>query len=361
MSLFPQFACPTLFSLLVGVSTLFALPGLMRAENQSLSKSDSHIHRGQLTCVATTLQLGEVAVGRTSDKLTTITNSGTKPLTVLSAVSTGTEFGLNGLNFPLTLAASESFTFEITFAPQRSGPDYGIISIVSDIADAPKQTLTIRLAGTGTATGQLGITPGMIAFRDVNAGTPRTQIGHLTASTASVTISSANINSKMFQLGGLSLPVTIPAGHSVPFTVTLISQSGGSTSAILSFASDAENSPTEQVVTVRGAVPVRHKVQLSWKASKSKHVVGYNVYRANRAGGPYKKINHSLDPITNYTDRHVVAGCKYYYVARAVNMKGLESKYSKLVQAVIPCGRVITDVDGQREAGTLLTCGVCKY
>jgi hypothetical protein len=359
MSFLPQFACRRLFSLVVGASILFALPRITLAENGAVSKSDSPIQRGQLTCVAPKLQLGEVVVGQTSDKLTTITNSGTKSLNVLSAVSTGTDFGLKGLDVPLTLAAGESFTFGVTFAPRRSGPEYGSISIISD---SPKKTLTISLAGTGRATGQLGITPGMIAFGDASAGTQSTQIGHLTASTASVTISSANINSKKFRLGGLSLPMTIPAGHSVLFTVTFISKSIGNTSAILSFASDAENSPTKQVMTVRAAAPVRHKVRLSWKPSKSKHIAGYNVYRSNRAGGPYKKINHSLDPSTNYIDRHVVAGCKYYYVARAVNRKGLESKYSKQVQAVIPCDYVTTDTDWQRE---LLppsdTCGVSKH
>ena len=52
--------------------------------------------------------------------------------------------------------------------------------------------------------------------------------------------------------------------------------------------------------------------------------------------GLTKKSNASLDPRTNYTDLHVVAGYKYYYVATAVNLKGQESKYSKQVEAVIP-------------------------
>ena len=89
-------------------------------------------------------------------------------------------------------------------------------------------------------------------------------------------------------------------------------------------------------MTVRIVEPVQHKVQLSWKASTSKHIVGYNLYRGIRSGGPYKKINGSLDPSTKYTDLHVVAGYKYYYVATAVNLKGQESKRSKQVEAVIP-------------------------
>jgi len=307
---------------------------IAEAENIPASPSGSHsASNQQLICDVAGLQIGEVVVGQASSKLVTITNRGRTSLTVLSAASTGAEFGLNGLDLPLTLAAGASYTFSVTFAPEKSGRVDGSISIVSE---APKQTLTIRLSGTGRATGQLQVTPAAIEFGDATAGSPRTQTGQLTASGADVTVSSATISSENFQLAGLSLPFTIPVGHSVPFTITFVPKDKMSSSATLSFASDAKNSPTEQGVTVRRIDPIQHKVELSWKASTSKHLAGYNVYRGTRSGGPYKKINASLDPRTRYTDFHVVAGYKYYYVARAVNLKGKESKYSKQVEATIP-------------------------
>jgi len=318
----------------VCITILAVSIAVAQAENMPAKKSDSHAARNQqLICDVVGLQLGEVVVGRAITKLVTITNIGGTSLTVLSAASTGTEFGLNGLDLPLTLAAGESFTFGVTFAPQRSGPEYGRISIVSD---ALKQTLTIPLAGTGREAGQLRVTPAVIDFGDASVGSTGTQRGQLTASGADVTVSSATISSENFQLGGLSLPVTIPAGHSVPFTVTFVPPDSRTSSATLSFASNAENSPTEQPVTASLVGLPQHEVQLSWKASKSKHVVGYNVYRGNRSGGPYQKINRGLDQSTNFTDDHIMAGCKYYYVVRAVNSRGQESKYSKQVQAVIP-------------------------
>jgi hypothetical protein len=194
----------------------------------------------------------------------------------------------------------------------------------------------IRLSGTGGATGQLQVTPAAIDFRDARVGLPATEKGQLTARGASVTVSSARISSEEFRLGGLSLPFMIPAGHSVPFTITFVPRDSKNLSAILSFASDAKNSPTEQEVTVRRVDPVQHKVQLSWKASTSKHLAGYNVYRGTRSGGPYKKINTVLDPNTRFTDLTVSAGHKYYYVATAVNSKKRESHYSKQIQVVIP-------------------------
>lgn len=313
--------------------SVFALAGLALAENQPVGIPSSATARTQLTCAATKLELGEVAVGQTRDSLITITNSGTTSLIVLSAASTGTEFGLNGLDLPLTLAAGESFTFGVTFAPQKSGYVDGSISIVSE---APNRALTIQLSGTGRATGQLQVTPATIDFGDASVGSTGTQKVQLTATGADVTVSSAITSSKNFQLGGPALPLTIPSGHSVPFTVTFVPEGSDSSSAALSFVSDASNSLNEQVVTLRMVGPVQHKVQLWWKASTSKHILGYNIYRGTRSDGPYKKINGSLDSTTTYTDVHVVAGYKYYYVATAINVKGQESKYSKQVEAVIP-------------------------
>jgi hypothetical protein len=313
--------------------SVFASAGLALAENQPAGTPSSHTARTQLTCVTRNLELGEVAVGQTRDRLLTITNTGRTPITVLSAASTDTEFGLNGLDLPLTLAAGESFTFGVTYAPQKSGRVDGSISIVSE---APNQTLTIQLSGTGRATGQLQVTPATIDFGDASVGSTGSQNVQLTARGADVTVSSATTRSTNFQLGGPSLPFTIPAGHSVPFTVTFAPHGTGNSSAVLSFASDASNSPTEQVVTASIVGPVQHKVQLSWKASTSKHILGYNIYRGNQSGGPYKKINDVLDPNTGFTDHTVSAGHKYYYVATAVNRKKRESAHSKQIQVVIP-------------------------
>lgn len=306
---------------------------LALAENQSARTPTSRTARAQLTCVATELHLGEVAVGQRRDRLITITNSGRTRLIVLSADLAGTEFRLNGLDLPLTLAAGESFTFGVTFTPQKSGRVDGSISIVSE---APNQTLTIQLSGTGRTTGQLQVTPATIDFGDVSVGSTGSQNVQLTARGADVTISSATASSTNFQLGGPVLPFTIPADHSVPFALTFVPDGSNSPSTVLSFVSDASNPPNEQIVTLRIVGPVQHKVQLSWKASNSKHILGYNIYRGNRSGGPYKKINDVLDPNSRFTDLRVNAGNKYYYVATAVNWTKRESAHSKQIQVVIP-------------------------
>jgi hypothetical protein len=80
-----------------------------------------------------------------------------------------------------------------------------------------------------------------------------------------------------------------------------------------------------------------HSVALSWTASSSLSISGYNVYRSTASGGTYTKINTSLVVPTSYTDNSVQAGQTYFYVATAVDTSGIESVYSSPPQqAVIP-------------------------
>jgi hypothetical protein len=328
----PQSICQAFFSLVIAIA-IFPQPvtGALAA-NVPKGNAGSDAAAGELlTWTPVRLQFGEVVVGQTKNALATIANRGGSSLTVLGATSTGAEFTLNGLNLPLTLSGGESFTFSVTFSPRERGVANGSISVISG---ASKKTLTMRLEGTGTRGGQLSITPAIIDFGDLTVGSNGTQMGELTAIGSSVTVSSATVNSSNFELSGLSLPVTIPAGSTVPFTVRFVPRDNGTSSATLSFSSNAENSPNEQ--PVKATVVRTHKVRLSWKASTSKHVVGYNIYRGNRPHGPYKRINRILDPNTSFTDVTVAAGHKYYYLATAVNWRKRESVHSKHVRVVVP-------------------------
>lgn len=86
------------------------------------------------------------------------------------------------------------------------------------------------------------------------------------------------------------------------------------------------------------ALTVAQNVQLSWDASTSKGIIGYNVYRGPNSGGPYTQINPSLDPNLTYTDNNVQPGQTYYYVTTAVNSDYSQSGYSNQTEAVIPTG-----------------------
>jgi fibronectin type 3 domain-containing protein len=153
---------------------------------------------------------------------------------------------------------------------------------------------------------------------------------------ASVTVSAVSVDNAEFVISGLSFPVTIPAGQSVDFTVTFTPQTSGAVSANASFTSDASNSPTPATLTGTGVAQSVHTVNLSWNASTSQNVVGYNIYRRTGTGGSYAQINTILNPTTEYTDTSVADGLTYYYETTAVNSSDEESARSASVQAVIP-------------------------
>jgi fibronectin type 3 domain-containing protein len=167
-------------------------------------------------------------------------------------------------------------------------------------------------------------------------GTTQSQAATLTASNGPVTVSSDTVSQSEFSLTGMALPVTIPAGYSLSFSVVFSPQTSGTVSANVSFASNASNTPTVQSVTGAGAPPPQHSVALTWTASTSNGVVGYNIYRGTVSGGPYAEINTALDTSTNDTDSTVQGGQTYYYVVTAVDSTGAESGYSNQTTAVIP-------------------------
>jgi hypothetical protein len=286
---------------------------------------------GTLSPNPSSLGFGSVQVGKSANLSETVTNTGGSSVTISQANVTGAAFSISGLSLPLSLAANQSVTFTATFTPSSTGAVSGSLAIVSD---ASNSTLTIALSGTGTAAGQLAVSPTSLSFGNVTVGSSSSLNGSLTASGASVTINSASSTNGEFVLSGISLPLTLNAGQSTGFTVTFTPQASGATSASLSFVSNASNSPTTQTMTGTGTTPTQHTVDLNWNAVSG--VAGYNVYRGTASGGPYTMINSSLDGTTSYTDSTVVSGTTYYYVVTSVDSDQAESGYSNQAQAVVP-------------------------
>ena len=300
--------------------------------NLSIPLSGTGVKPGTLSANPTSLAFSSTQVGSSTSLSETVTNTGGSTVAISAANVTGAAFSISGLNsFPVNLAAGQSVTFTATFTPTSAGATSGTLSVVSN---ASNSTLSIALSGTGTAAGTLAVSPSSLSFGNVAVGSSSALTGSLTASGTSVTVTSASLNNSEFVLSGFSPGVTIAAGQSISFTVTFTPQASGATSATLSFASNASNSPAVQTMTGTGTAATQHTVDLSWTASAD--AAGYNIYRGAVSGGPYTMINSSLDGTTSYTDSTVVSGQTYYYVVTAVNSESQESGYSNQAQAVVP-------------------------
>src|SRR5262249_55883997 len=154
--------------------------------------------------------------------------------------------------------------------------------------------------------------PTALNFGNVTTGTSASLKGMLSASGSSVTISSATITSTEFVVSGITLPMTLSAGQSASYSVTFQPQMTGTASGTLAFESNAGNLSVTESLSGSGLAPMQHSATLSWVASTSTDIAGYNVYRSDVLGGSYAQVA-SLDAGLTYTDTAVSAGQTYYY------------------------------------------------
>ena len=288
---------------------------------------------GNLSVSASTVNFGSVPVGSTKATSVTLSNSATQTATVqVSQVAiSGQGFRLTGVALPTSLAPGHSLTLTIDFTPSAAGNATGTVAITSTAATA---NVSVALSGNGMASGQLAVNPANMTFPSVAVGTSQNQSGTLTAGSSPINVSSATWQGTGFSLSGITFPVIIQSGQSVPFTVTFAPQAAGTISGAISFVSNASNSPASESLAGTALQAAPHSVDLSWNPDASA-VQGYYVYRGNQTGGPYSRVS-TLLPATSYIDASVTTGQTYYYVVTALGSGSLESGYSNEAVAVVP-------------------------
>jgi len=287
---------------------------------------------GPIAASATHLIFGTVPPGASNTLHETLTNRGKASVTISQAQVSNAAFRVKGLTVPLSLAGGHSVTFSVVFVPRVVGTNSGDL-LVRSTASNPQ--LNVALSGAEAPRGKLTLAPTTLSFGSVATGSNRSLSGTLSATGNPVNLWSITTTNAEFKVSGISVPLTIPAGHSVPFTVTFAPQSSGTATGTLAFRSNASNS-TDESLAGNGGAAAQHSVTLSWAASSSTAVVGYNVYRSTVSGGPYARITSGPDGSLSYTDIAVSAGKSYFYVVTAVEGNGTESTYSNQAMAVIP-------------------------
>ena len=287
---------------------------------------------GTIAASPASLKFGNLSPGGSQTLNETLTNTGKTSVTLSNASVSNQAFRVMGMSLPIPLAPGHSLTFSVVFAPGTSGVSSGDLSVFST---ASNPRLNIPLSGSETRAGQLTLAPNTLNFGNVPVGSKGSLSGTLTATGSAVTISSITTTNVEFKPSGISTPLNIPAGHSIPFTVTFLPQSSGLATATLDFVSNAAKSATAESVMGSGVIAEQHSVTLSWEASSSTGVVGYRVYRSGISGGPYAQISTSPGGMS-YIDNTVSSGKSYFYVVTAVAGNGAESAYSNQVGAIIP-------------------------
>jgi hypothetical protein len=153
----------------------------------------------QLSASPASLSFGSLTTGTSVTQTVTISNTGNSSVTISEVIANGTGFRLSSIALPVTVAAGQSTSFSVIFAPASAGSDTGSVTVTSNATNSP---LVLALSGTGAALAShsvaLGWTPssssysGFNIYRGTVSGGPYTKVDTALIPTASYTDSSVS-------------------------------------------------------------------------------------------------------------------------------------------------------------------------
>src|SRR5208283_5476847 len=199
----------------------------------------------------------------------------------------------------------------------------------SGLASAVAAGSTTIQATSGSISGSAGLTvtaPTLVSIAVTPTSTSLT-VGQQQQFTATGTYSDGsqqNLTSTATWTSGSTSVATISAGGlatAVAAGSTTIKATSGSINGSASLTATVSETSS---------------VGLTWTASTSSGIAGYNAYRSTTTGGPYTMLNSGLIATISYSDQTVQSGVTYYYVTTAVNAQGIESAYSNEAVATAP-------------------------
>ncbi len=109
---------------------------------------ENHAATGTLTVSSSTVDFGQVAVGKTASTNITLLNQGSAPVEISQLILSGQSFAMSGgSSMPMTVAAKGSLTFSIQFVPASSGAATGQFTVTSNAASG--SSVSVALSGMG--------------------------------------------------------------------------------------------------------------------------------------------------------------------------------------------------------------------
>jgi hypothetical protein len=195
------------------------------------------------------LSFGMVGLGSSMTKNVTIANSGTATLTISKASISGTGFSIVGGSPSISIPVGQAQAIQVQFAPLASGASAGSLIMTSD---DPASPTTVPLSGSGGQP-QLTYSPGSLSFGNVSVGGSASQTVTISnGGTAALTINSLAPSGAGYSMIGITAPITVNAGQSIPFTATFAPTSAGVSTGGVSATSNAPNSPQAMSFTGTG-------------------------------------------------------------------------------------------------------------
>ena len=222
--------------------------GYTTANTQSTSGSKT------LSASPASLSFGNVSVGATATQSVTLKNSGTAAVTVSQTSVSGSAFSITK-GIPLSsIAAGQSVTLQVSFAPSSSGGSSGTLTVTSDANNSPT---AVNLTGTGVApVAQLTVMPNNVNFGNVVVGVS-SSLGVMlkNSGNSNVTVSGVTASGGDYSATGVSSNTTIAPGQFATLNVVFTPAATGRASGSVSVSSNATNSPATISLLGSGVVP----------------------------------------------------------------------------------------------------------
>jgi len=173
---------------------------------------------GHLTSSPQNLRYGQVTVGQAETEQAVLTNTGDASLTISAISASASQFGVSGVNLPVSLDAGQSVTIDVTFTPTADGLIDQYITVSSN---AQNPSLQIDVAGIGVKSQPLTPSPSSLSFGPVAVGQSATSLVTVTNSqNSSVTVMAFQMDGASFSVSGPPVPVTLATGQSITLNIS---------------------------------------------------------------------------------------------------------------------------------------------
>jgi uncharacterized membrane protein len=215
----------------------------------------------EIELTPSTLAFGEVQVGGARTRRVTVSNAGTKDLTITAFTlenARSSAFSLDqGPTLPVDIAPGASTTVSISYQPTAAGATTGTLRVASNALNASEGTVVLRGSGVPIPTSQVEVDPPALTFGEVQVRTDQDvsvtkSVTIRNAGTATLTLSALQTEPAEFTLGqGSTAPVPVAPGAAVTVEVRFRPRNAGTFTGTLRITSDAANT-REARVTLSG-------------------------------------------------------------------------------------------------------------
>ena len=229
---------------LAGTGFLSGCAGLANTSNANLTPQEVQITPALLT-------FPNVSVGQLATQVATLTNTGSKSVSITQLSVSSNEFTATGIATPLTLGPGQSTQFKVSFKSSTAGTISGTLSAMTSRGGGSTK---VKLNGNaGKTSSQLSLSTTSLKYGNVLVHGSSTQAVTLKNSGSSdVNISQLSVSGSGFSVSGVAVPFTLPAGQSAALQATFAPAAAGAATGSVTIASDAQTTSSSVALSGTG-------------------------------------------------------------------------------------------------------------